>query len=151
MVKVTPGANNNNFTDSDYLPASKTDALLPNSESETAPLNVGNQQQHPPILEEHPLEAGLLVLTTPEPQPGPSTLNEHSIIQSSIRKVCRDLTTSSANAWPQEILAIPTVEQRNQTRKNYRRGKTIVLTSTPYTIELEERECRSTIVQMTPN
>lgn len=133
--------NQNNFTDSDFLAASTTDVPLANNESETGPLNVGIQQQPPPpILEEHPLEADLPALTTPQPQPGPSTLNEHSLIQSPIRKVCRDLTTSFANASPQEILAIPTVEQRNQTRKNYRRGKTVVLTSTPYKIELEERE-----------
>ncbi|CAH1976570.1 unnamed protein product [Acanthoscelides obtectus] len=76
----------------------------------------------------------------PSPQPEPSIQNEDSVIRSPIRRVCRDLTTSFENASPKDILAIPTVEQRNQTRKNYRRGKTVVLTSTPYKNELKERE-----------
>ncbi|CAK1593073.1 unnamed protein product [Parnassius mnemosyne] len=127
--------------DLDFLAASTTNVPLANNESETGPLNVGIQQQSAlPILEELPLEADLPALTTPQPQPGPSTFNEHSLIQSPIRKVYRDLTTSFAIASPQEILAIPTVKQRNQTRKNYRRRKTVVLTSTPYKIELEEKE-----------
>ena len=65
---------------------------------------------------------------------------ENSVSRSLIRRPCRDLTTSFDNASPKDILPIPTVEQTNQPRKNYRRGKTVVLTSTPYKKELEERE-----------
>ncbi|XP_037977944.1 MFS-type transporter clz9 isoform X2 [Plutella xylostella] len=142
--------NQNNFTESDFLAASTTDVPLAHEPGIDEPSNVEIQQQQPPILEEHPLEPDLPASTTPnnphpttaisEPQPGPSSLNVHRLIRSPVRKVCRDLTTSFENASPQEILAIPTVEQRHQTRKNYRRGKTVVLTSTPYKNELEERE-----------
>lgn len=118
--------NQNNYTDLDYLAASTTDVPLANNvtTTETGPFNVGILQHPPPPT----LEVDLPSLTTSHPQPAPSTLNEHSLIQSPIRKVCRHWTKSLANASPQEILAIPTVEQRNQARKNYRRGKTVVLT-----------------------
>ncbi|CAG9794044.1 unnamed protein product [Diatraea saccharalis] len=57
-------------------------------------------------------------------------------IHSPIRSVCRDLTSCFENASPKDILPIPTV-QINEKRKNYRRGKTAVITSTPYKKELQ--------------
>ncbi|KAF2902782.1 hypothetical protein ILUMI_03410 [Ignelater luminosus] len=57
-------------------------------------------------------------------------------IRSPIRAVCRDLTSSFENASPKDILQIPAL-QMNKKRKNYRRGKTAVITSTPYKKELE--------------
>ncbi|CAG9561341.1 unnamed protein product [Danaus chrysippus] len=100
---------------------------------------VNNQQPLPPPLEPI-LPAVHQETPISEPQSGPSMQQENSVSRSPIRRVCRDLTTSFENASPKDILPIPTVEQRNQTRKNYRRGKTVVLTSTPYKNELEERE-----------
>lgn len=57
-------------------------------------------------------------------------------IHSPIRAVCRDLTSSFETASPKDILPIPAV-QINESRKKYRRGKTAVITSTPYKKELE--------------
>ncbi|VVC86978.1 unnamed protein product [Leptidea sinapis] len=120
LAEVTP------YSTGFFFAASTTDIPQAINESETGPLNVGIQQQPPPpILEEHPLD--LPALTTPQPQPGPLHY-----------RTFEKLTTSFAYASPQEILAIPTVEQRNQTRKNYRRGENCCFT--PYKIELEERE-----------
>lgn len=146
--------NQNNFSDSDFLAASTTDVPLANDKPETASATAEDQQQ-PPSLEIPPVQSLFPAMNPPlerspisqpsqrtpisEPQPGPSRQDD-SLIRSPIRKVCRDLTTTFENASPKDILAIPTVEQRSQTRKNYRRGKTVVLTSTPYKKELEERE-----------
>ncbi|CAG9562808.1 unnamed protein product [Danaus chrysippus] len=140
--------NQNNFTDSDFLAASTTDIPITNYETETTSSTadiqqpsstVNNQQPLPPPLEPI-LPAVHQETPISEPQSGPSMQQENSVSRSPIRRVCRDLTTSFENASPKDILPIPTVEQRNQTRKNYRRGKTVVLTSTPYKNELEERE-----------
>ncbi|XP_074038536.1 uncharacterized protein [Leptinotarsa decemlineata] len=142
--------NQNNFSDS----AASTDVPLANDEPETAPATDEDQQQQPPSLEIPP--ASLFSAMTPplegspisqssqgtpisEPQPGPSRHND-SLIRYPIHEVCRDLTTTFENASPKDILAIPAVQQRNQTRKNYRRGKTVILTSIPYKNEFEERE-----------
>ncbi|KAK9878761.1 hypothetical protein WA026_023741 [Henosepilachna vigintioctopunctata] len=140
--------NQNNFTDSDFLAASTTDIPLTNNEPETASSTAEIQQPLQPPLEENPLEPVLTAISThlyqktpiSEPQPGPSMQDENSVSRSPIRRVCRDLTTFFQNPSPKDILPIPTVEQRNQTRKKYRRGKTVVLTSTPYKNELAERE-----------
>ncbi|XP_025829864.1 uncharacterized protein LOC112904326 [Agrilus planipennis] len=66
-----------------------------------------------------------------EPEPGCSYYPEPSI-----RAACRDLTSSFSNASPGDILPIPSV-QRTEKRKQYRRGKTAIITSTPYKNELE--------------
>ncbi|KAK9870093.1 hypothetical protein WA026_006187 [Henosepilachna vigintioctopunctata] len=140
--------NQNNFTDSDFLAASTTDIPLTNNEPETASSTAEIQQPLQPPLEENPLEPVLTAISThlyqktpiSEPQPRPSMQDENSVSRSPIRRVCRDLTTFFPNASPKDILPIPTVEQRNQTRKKYRRGKTVVLISTPYKNELAERE-----------
>lgn len=66
-----------------------------------------------------------------EPEPGSSYYSEPSI-----HAACRDLTSGFDNASPSEILPIPSV-QRTEKRKQYRRGKTAVITSTPYKNELE--------------
>ncbi|KAK9880357.1 hypothetical protein WA026_010242 [Henosepilachna vigintioctopunctata] len=140
--------NQNNFTDSDFLAASTTNIPLTNNEPETASSTAEIQQPLQPPLEENPLEPVLTAISThlyqktpiSEPQPGPSMQDENRVSRSPIRRVCRDLTTFFQNASPKDILPIPTVEQRNQTRKKYRRGKTVVLTLTPYKNELAERE-----------
>lgn len=67
----------------------------------------------------------------PEPEPGCSFASK-----SPIRAVCRDLTSSFENVSPGDILPIPSV-QRTEKRKQYRRGKTAVITSTSYKNELE--------------
>jgi len=56
--------------------------------------------------------------------------------QSSFRAVCRDLTSSFENASPNDILPIPSVK-RTEKRKQYRRGKTAIITSSPYKNEIE--------------
>lgn len=66
-----------------------------------------------------------------EPEPGCSYYPEPFI-----RTACRDLTSSFNNASPSDILPIPSV-QRTEKRKQYRRGKTAIITSTPYKNELE--------------
>lgn len=71
--------------------------------------------------------------SAPEPEPGCSFASK---CQSPIRAVCRDLTSSFENASPSDILPIPAV-QRTEKRKQYRRGRTAVITSTPYKHELE--------------
>ncbi|CAG5047490.1 unnamed protein product [Parnassius apollo] len=73
------------------------------------------------------------VVKTPvlEPEPGCSYSPKPAI-----RAACRDLTSSFENASPSDILPIPSV-QRTKNRKQYRRGKTAIITSTPYKNELE--------------
>ncbi|CAG4968026.1 unnamed protein product [Parnassius apollo] len=73
------------------------------------------------------------VVKTPvlEPEPGCSYSPKPAI-----RAACRDLTSSFENASPSDILPIPSV-QRTKNRKQNRRGKTAIITSTPYKNELE--------------
>lgn len=131
--------NQNKFTDSDFLAASTTDIPLRNDGPETASSTAEIQQN---LERSSPAISTDFIQSTPisEPRPGPSMQEENSVSRSPIRRVCRDLTTSFQNASPKDILPIPSVEQTNQTRKNYRRGKTVLLTSSPYKNELEERE-----------
>lgn len=58
---------------------------------------------------------------------------------SPVRGVCRNLTSYFQNASLRDVIAIPAIES-NQTRKQYRRGKTAIITSTPYKSELEDRK-----------
>lgn len=122
-----------------FLASSTTDIPITNDEPETACSTAEIQQPLLPPPEEVPFEP-VLPATLPhshqkapisELQPGASTQEGNSVSRSPIRRVCRDLTTSFENAAPKDILPIPTVEQRKQTRKKYHRGKTVVLTSTP--------------------
>lgn len=62
--------------------------------------------------------------------------NFYQLLRSPIQAVCRDLTSSFKNASPKDILPIPAV-QINEKRKNCRRGKTAIITSSPYKTELE--------------
>lgn len=89
-----------------------------------------------PVLSEHQRTPAQLS-TASSPQQDFEMQTRSSLeIRSPIRAVCRDLTSSFDNASPKDILPIPAV-QMSEKRKNYRRGKTVVITSTPYKKELE--------------
>ncbi|KAK9882905.1 hypothetical protein WA026_023704 [Henosepilachna vigintioctopunctata] len=66
-----------------------------------------------------------------EPEPG-STFASKSFIPT----LCRNLTYNFENASPGDILPIRLVQQTEK-RKQYRRGKTAVITSTPHENELK--------------
>lgn len=68
--------------------------------------------------------------TVREPEPGCSYFSK-----TPIRTPCRDLTSSFENA--SDILPISSI-QRNEKSKQCRRGKTAILTSSPYKNELEK-------------
>ncbi|KAF2883880.1 hypothetical protein ILUMI_22265 [Ignelater luminosus] len=70
----------------------------------------------------------------PEPDPSRSYVTE---ARSPIRTMCRDLASSFKNVSPLDVIPISSVQAKEK-RKQYRRGKTAVITSTRYKMKLED-------------
>lgn len=106
------------------------------------------------LLQSSPVAAApVTVMAQYTPVAGPSSASENYVTptcdiavheserqcssrRSPIQAVCRDLTSIFANASPADIIPIPSVGHQAK-RKQYRRGKTAIITSTPYKNELE--------------
>lgn len=112
--------NQNRFKDSDFIAAETTN--IPIVESDTT-----SSQENAPLIfnPETCCSRSLIDLN-----------NSVTTVSSSIKTVCHNLTSSFENASPTDILPKPAVEQK-EPRKNYRRGKTTILTSSLYKKELK--------------
>lgn len=79
--------------------------------------------------------------TTPPSRESPC---KSAILQSPLKHVSRNLNSIFEHCCPAEVLSIPSVEVKAK-RKNSRRGKTAILTSTPYKRELEDCKNNATL------
>lgn len=128
----------NVFSDADYLPSATTDIQLENSESPSANSTDGqshNSTTDSPVSTEPPAKKTKTNQdSTIEPQPGCSWVPDSPNVLCSQQN-------SAFRISPKNLIPIPLIRQ-NTKRTSRRKGKTVVLTGSPYKNELQDAVAR---------